>query len=71
MDKVEAVRLALADLGAASDEQLAAFARDRHSVLIEPRFMPIVRATLRQRQLKAQLRERQATGCVPPPCQEG
>jgi hypothetical protein len=47
MDKVQAVRLTIIELGEASDEQLAAFARERLGVAIDVRFVPIMRATLR------------------------
>lgn len=60
MDNVEAIRLAILELGATSNEELAAFAQERHGITIEPKYVPIARAMLKQRQLQAQFREKQA-----------
>jgi hypothetical protein len=62
MDTVEAIRLALIELGEAGDDQLAAFAWDHYGVLIDPQYVPIVRAILRHRERKAQRRDRPAAG---------
>ena len=47
-DKLELVRQALAVVGDASPEELAAFIETRHGIRIEPRFIPIIRASLRE-----------------------
>jgi hypothetical protein len=54
MDKMQAIRLAIIELGESSDEQLASFARERLGVVVDVRFVPIIRATLKQRQLQAE-----------------
>jgi len=60
MEKIEAVRLALADLGAASDEVVTAFVRDRHGVVVNPKFVPVLRAMLKEREMMAAFRQKQA-----------
>jgi len=60
MEKVEAVRLALAELGEASDEAVSAFVRDRHGVAVVPRFVPVLRAMLKEREMMAAFRQKQA-----------
>lgn len=50
MDKVELVRLALQELGDASAQELSAFIENNHGVTIEPRFIPIFRATIREKE---------------------
>lgn len=54
MDKVEAIRLALAELGEASNEQVAAFVRERFGVVVELKYMPVARAMLKHRLLQAE-----------------
>jgi hypothetical protein len=53
MDKVEAVRRALAELGDVSAEELAAFARERCGVWVDAKFIPVFKAVLKERQLRA------------------
>ncbi len=60
MDKVEAVRLALAELGEVSDERLAAFVRERFGVAVELKYVPVARAMLKHRQLQDQFRRGRA-----------
>jgi hypothetical protein len=60
MEKVEAVRLALTELGAASDEAVSAFVRDRHGVVVNPKFVPVLRAMLKEREMMAEFRRKQA-----------
>lgn len=47
MDKVELVRLALQELGDASAQELSTFIEKKHSVTIEPRFIPMFKASIR------------------------
>jgi len=61
MEKVEAVRLALAELGEASDAAVSAFVRDRHGVVVAPKFVPVLRAMLKEREMVAEFRRKQAT----------
>jgi hypothetical protein len=60
MEKVEAVRVALAELGAASDEAVSAFVQDRHGVVVNPKFVPVLRAMLKEREMMAAFRQKQA-----------
>jgi hypothetical protein len=50
MEKLEAVRLALAELGDAPAAELAAFVRARYGVEVQPGLIPVSRATLRDRE---------------------
>lgn len=50
MDKIEAVRIAMTELGEVAAEQLTAFVRQRFGVTIDPRFVPIFKATVRDRE---------------------
>lgn len=47
MDKVELVEMALRELGEVSSQELSAFIEQRHGVTIEPRFIPIFKASIR------------------------
>lgn len=47
MDKVELVRLALQELGDVSAQELSVFIEKTHSVQIEPRFIPMFKASIR------------------------
>jgi hypothetical protein len=66
MDKVEAIRLALVELGAASNDELVYFARDRFGVVIELKYVPVIRATLKQRQLQADFLQSRAAATAAP-----
>jgi hypothetical protein len=46
LSKVELVRRALAELGEASPQEVAAFIERRNGVRIDPRFIPFVRASV-------------------------
>jgi len=50
-DKLELVRQALAELGDVSAEDLTAFIEQRHGLRIDPRYIPLMRASLRGREL--------------------
>jgi hypothetical protein len=72
--KEDAVRLVLAELGDAPAAGVAAFAERRYGVRIEPKFVPIFKASLRARQMleeararaRAALAEPAATSSPPP-----
>ena len=51
MHKTEAVRLALAELGDAPAETLAAFVRSRYGMEVPPSLIPVIKATLRDKEL--------------------
>ncbi len=56
MTKLEMVRQSIEQLGEVSAEDLASFIEIKHGVCIEPRFIPVVRASLRELDLLAKLR---------------
>lgn len=51
MIKIEMVQQALAVKGEVTSEEIAAFIEQWHGVRIEPKFIPVYRATIRDRQL--------------------
>ena len=53
MDKVEAVRLALAERCDLSAQELAALVRARYGVELNPRFVPVIKAVLRDKEMLA------------------
>jgi hypothetical protein len=66
MDKLEAVRLALAECGDVPHEELAALVEVRFGVTIEPRFVPLLKATLRGKELLAARQGQPSTSPDPP-----
>jgi hypothetical protein len=54
----EIVHQAIARLGAVPNEELVAFVEREYGIRIEPRFVPVFRASLRSRQLMEQARAR-------------
>ncbi len=58
MDKVEMMREALKERADAPPGELAAFLASRFGVRIEPKFIPILRASARDRELLEQFRAR-------------
>jgi hypothetical protein len=56
--KEEAVRLALAELGDAPAPEVAAFVEQNYGVKIDPRFLPVFKATFRARQQLEEARAR-------------
>lgn len=50
MDRIEMVQLAMRELGDAANDSLAAFVLKRFGVRIEARFMPLFRASIRDKQ---------------------
>jgi hypothetical protein len=51
MDKLEAVRLALAECGEVAHDELVALVESRFGVKIEPKFLPLLKAILRDKEL--------------------
>jgi hypothetical protein len=49
MDRLELVRLAVQELGDVSTQELSVFIEATHGVKIEPKFIPVFKATLRAR----------------------
>ena len=60
MEKTEAVRLALAQRGAAPAGELAAFVRSRYGMEVPPSLIPIIKATLRDKELLERARASRA-----------
>jgi hypothetical protein len=57
MDKMEAFRLAVAQWGYAPPEQLASLIEREYGVRIEPRYIPLFRATVQDLEELTRLRE--------------
>jgi hypothetical protein len=49
MDKLELVQIALRELGGVPAQELSAFIEKRHGVRIEPKFIPIFKASIRDK----------------------
>ena len=49
MDKLELVRVAIQELGDISAPELSAFIEKKHGVKIEPKFIPIFKASIRDK----------------------
>ena len=62
MEKVEAVRLALAELGDVSGEQVAAFVQERHGLKVAPGIVSVIKAMFREKELLASFRRGQGGG---------
>ena len=60
MDRVEAVRLALLEVGEVSSEELAALVRSRFGIRLDVKFVPVLRETLRQQELRDAFYRRRA-----------
>ena len=67
MDKIEAVRLALAEVGDVTAEELVAFVKVRYGVTVEPKIVPIIKATLRDKERMEVARQRRAAVAVKSP----
>jgi hypothetical protein len=57
MDKMEAFRRAVAEWGYAAPEQLASLIEREYGVRIEPRYIPLFRATVKDLEELTRLRE--------------
>jgi hypothetical protein len=65
---MQAFRLAVAEMGDSSAEQLASFIEQKYGVRIEPKFIPCFRASLLDLERLTRLREvARATAAGPPP----
>jgi hypothetical protein len=49
MDKLEIVQIALRELGDVSAQELSAFIEKKHGVRIEPKFIPVYKASIRDK----------------------
>jgi hypothetical protein len=62
IDKLEIVRVAVRELGEANAQDLAAFIDERFNVKIEPRYIPLFKASLRDKDRMQALREQRQRG---------
>jgi hypothetical protein len=58
MTKVEMMREAIRELGEAQAEALAAFIDARYGVNIDPKFVPILKASVREKELQEDFRQK-------------
>lgn len=58
MNKVEMMREALKELGEATPDDLAAFVHTRYGVKVEPRFIPILKASVRDKEMLEDFRQK-------------
>ena len=58
MSQVEALRRALAELGDVSAEELAAHVRTKYGVTVRPQFVPVLKATLKDKENLAEWRRK-------------
>jgi hypothetical protein len=66
MNKVEAVRLVLANCGEVPAHELAALVESRFGVKIEPKLVPLVRAILRDKERLAAARQKREAASSQP-----
>lgn len=64
MDKLELVQIALRELGDVSAQELSAFIEQKHGVKIEPKFIPVYKASLRDK-LRLEAARQTARAAVP------
>ncbi len=57
MDRLEAFRLALAEIGDVSAAELATHIQKKYGVIIEPRFVPVYKAAIRDMERTSKLRQ--------------
>ncbi len=58
MNQAEALRLAMTELGEASSEELAAHIGTKYGVTVRPQFVPVLKATLKDKELLAEWRRK-------------
>jgi hypothetical protein len=59
MTKVEMMRLALKELGEATSEEFSAYLEKTYNVKVEPKFISILRASVREKEMLENFRIRQ------------
>ena len=57
MSQMEAFRLAIAEIGDAPAAELSSFIQDKYGVRIDPRYIPVLRATLHDKERMARFRQ--------------
>jgi len=58
MNQAEALRRAMVELGYVSTEELAAYIATNYGVTVRPQFVPILKATLKDKEIVAEWRRR-------------
>jgi hypothetical protein len=58
MNQAEALRRAMVELGDASAEELAAFIGTKYGVTVRPQFVPVLKATLKDKEILAKWRRK-------------
>ena len=66
IDKLEIVRMALRELGEANAQDLSAFIDERFNVKIEPKYIPLFKASIRDKDRMHALREQRQRATVSP-----
>ena len=61
MNMIEAIRLGLAEIGDVTAEELAAFVKGRYGVTVAPRIVPIIKATLLDKERMMAARQSRAS----------
>lgn len=57
MNRTELFRLALAEIGDAPADEMSSFIQEKYGVRIDPRFIPVLRATLQDKERMARFRQ--------------
>jgi hypothetical protein len=57
MERMEMVRQALVELGDAPSQDLSSFIEQKYGVRIEPKFVPLFKATIREMEKLTRLRQ--------------
>ncbi len=60
MNQAEALRRAMMELGDAPAEELTAFMQKNYGVTVRPQFIPVLKATLKDKELLAEWRRKSA-----------
>ena len=58
MTKVEIMKEALTEIGEASSQEISAFVEKKYGVKIEPAYVPVLRAILKDKEMMANSRKR-------------
>jgi hypothetical protein len=66
IDKLEIVRMALRELGEANAQELSAFIDERFHVKIEPKYIPLFKASIRDKDRMQALRDQKQRATVSP-----
>ena len=66
MGKVEMMRVALQELGEATAEELSAFLEKSYSLKVDPKFISILKASVREKEILAESRQKVMADPAPP-----